>query len=84
MPFGLGSAEWETDSTQQNAAWALYVELVTHIAVQELADDAGLVREAMNSLHTLFGTTRQIWDFSRDRTKAMGCRRYFNHLNRLS
>ena len=60
MPFGLGSAEWETDSTQQNAAWALYVELVTRIAVQELADDAGLVREAMNSLYTLFGTTRQI------------------------
>jgi len=34
--------------------------LVTRIAVQELADDAGLVREAMNSLYTLFGTTRQI------------------------
>ena len=60
LPFGLGSAEWETDSTQRNAAWALYVELVTRIAVQELADDAGLVREAMNSLYTLFGTTRQI------------------------
>ena len=60
LPFGLGSAEWETDSTQRNAAWALYVELVTRIAVQELADDAGLVREAMNSLYTLFGTTREI------------------------
>jgi hypothetical protein len=60
LPFGLGSAEWEADSTQRRAAWALYVELVTRIAVQELADDAGLVREAMNSLYTLFGTTRQI------------------------
>ena len=28
--------------------------------MQELADDAGLVREAMNSLYTLFGTTREI------------------------
>jgi hypothetical protein len=60
LPFGLGSAEWETDSTQRRAAWALYVELVTRVAVQELADDAGLVREAMNSLYTLFGTTREI------------------------
>jgi hypothetical protein len=60
LPFGLGSAEWEADPTQRRAAWALYVELVTRVAVQELADDAGLVREAMNSLYTLFGTTREI------------------------
>jgi hypothetical protein len=60
LPFGLGSAEWEADTTQRRAAWALYVELVTRIAVQELADDVGLVREAMNSLYTLFGTTREI------------------------
>lgn len=60
LPFGLGSAEWEADSTQRRAAWALYVELVTRVAVQELASDAGLVREAMNSLYTLFGTTREI------------------------
>jgi hypothetical protein len=60
LPFGLGSAEWEADTTQRRAAWALYVELVTRIAVQELADDAGLMREAMNSLYSLFGTTRQI------------------------
>ncbi len=60
LPFGLGSAEWEADSTQRRAAWALYVELVTRVAVQELANDAGLVREAMNSLYTIFGTTREI------------------------
>jgi len=60
LPFGLGSAEWEADSTQRRAAWALYVELITRVAVQELANDAGLVREAMNSLYTLFGTTREI------------------------
>lgn len=60
FPFGLGSAEWEADSTQRRAAWALYVELVTRVAVQELANDAGLLREAMNSQYTLFGTTREI------------------------
>lgn len=60
LPFGLGSAEWEADITQSRAAWALYVELVTRVAVQELASDSGLVREVLNSLYTLFGTTREI------------------------
>ncbi len=60
LPFGLGSAEWEADSTQRRAAWALYVELMTRTTVQELANDAGLAREIMNSLYTLFGTTREI------------------------
>jgi hypothetical protein len=60
LPFGIGSAEWEADPTQRRAAWALYVELVTRVAVQELAPDSGLVLEAMNSLYTLFGTTRGI------------------------
>lgn len=60
LPFGLGTAEWETDSTQRRAAWSLYVELVTRVAVQELESDAGLVREVLNSLYTLFGTTREV------------------------
>jgi hypothetical protein len=60
LPFGLGAAEWQSDSTQRRAAWALYVELVTRVAVQELANDAGLLRESLNSLYTLFGTTREI------------------------
>ena len=60
LPFGIGSAEWEADSTQRKAAWSLYVELVTRIAVQPLEVDQGLLREALNSLYSLFGTTREI------------------------
>jgi hypothetical protein len=60
LPFGIGSAEWESDSTQRKAAWSLYIELVTRIAVQPLEVEQGLVREAMNSLYSLFGTTREI------------------------
>ncbi|MEA5605375.1 hypothetical protein [Nostoc sp. UHCC 0252] len=60
LPFGIGSAEWETDSTERKAAWSLYIELVTRIAVQPLEVDQGLVREALNSLYSLFGTTREI------------------------
>jgi hypothetical protein len=52
--------EWEADETQILAAWELYVELVTRIAAQPLGPDDGLVREAMTSLHALFGETRRI------------------------
>ncbi|MBD2250324.1 hypothetical protein [Nostoc parmelioides] len=60
LPFGIGSMSWKVNTTEQKAAWSLYVELVTRIAVQPLALDQGLVREAMNSLYSLFGTTREI------------------------
>ena len=60
LPFGIGSASWEADSTERNAAWELYVELVTRVAVQSLDPQEGLVREAMNSLYSLFGSTREI------------------------
>ncbi|MDZ8227222.1 hypothetical protein [Nostoc sp. ChiVER01] len=60
LPFGIGSMSWKVDTTQKKAAWSLYVELVTRIAVQPLSVDQGLVREAMNSLYSLFGTTREV------------------------
>lgn len=60
LPFGIGSAEWQADNTERRAAWSLYVELVTRIAVQSLEIDEGLLREALNSLYSLFGTTRQV------------------------
>ena len=60
LPFGIGSASWEADPTERNAAWELYVELVTRVSVQSLDPQEGLVREAMNSLYSLFGSTREI------------------------
>lgn len=60
LPFGIGSAEWEVDSTERNAAWSLYVELVTRVAVQSLEIDRGTLREALTSLYSLFGSTREI------------------------
>jgi hypothetical protein len=60
LPFGIGGAEWEADPAERRAAWSLYVELVTRVAVQPLGHDEGVLREALSSLHSLFGTTRQI------------------------
>lgn len=60
LPFGIGSAKWQADPTEREAAWSLYVELVTRIAVQPLEVDQGLVREALTSLYSMFGSTREI------------------------
>ncbi len=60
LPFGIGGVTFGVDDTQSRAAWSLYVELVTRIAVEPLEADEGLVREALNSLYSLFGTTREI------------------------
>ena len=60
LPFGIGEAEWTPDPAERRAAWSLYVELVTRIAVQPLNLDEGLLREALKSLHSLFGSTREI------------------------
>jgi hypothetical protein len=60
LPFNLGSLEFENDEAQQRAAWALYVELSTRIAVQQLGDGEGILREALTSLYNVFGITREI------------------------
>lgn len=51
---------WIADRKQQTAAWEMYVELVTRIAVQKLGPEEGLIREALSSLYALFGETRRI------------------------
>lgn len=42
------------------AAFDLQVELVTRVGVQRLAADSGSLREALDSLHGLFRTTRDV------------------------
>jgi hypothetical protein len=60
LPFNLGSLEFENDESQRRAAWSLYVELSTRIAVQPLEEGEGVLREALTSLYNVFGITREI------------------------
>jgi hypothetical protein len=60
LPFGMGKAEWESDPAERKAAWALYVELITRVAVQEPEGDSWVCREALSSLYSLFDSTRGI------------------------
>jgi hypothetical protein len=54
------SGEWEPNDTERKAAWELYVELITRVSTVPLGQDEGLLREALNSLYSIFDTTRQI------------------------
>lgn len=56
----LGEVKFVLDREQQKVAWKLFVEIITRVATQPLAEGQGLAREALDSLHGLFGTTRTL------------------------
>ena len=58
----IGEVEgtWKPDNHERDAAWEMYIELITRISIVELKPDEGLLREALSSLYSLFGTTREI------------------------
>jgi len=61
LPFGPTLAgKWEPSDEERRAAWEMYVELITRVSIEELSPGEGLLREALSSLYTLFGTTRDI------------------------
>jgi hypothetical protein len=47
------------DANRANAGWRIFVEAASRIAVQPLAPDTGLLREALQSLYSLFGSVRE-------------------------
>jgi hypothetical protein len=59
IPF-VGAVEFEPNDHERQAAWSLYVELQTRIAVQPFQRDSGLLREVLSSLYALFAFTREV------------------------
>jgi len=59
IPF-VGEVEFEPNDRERHAAWSLYVELQTRIAVQPFRHESGLLREALSSLYSLFAFTREV------------------------
>ena len=57
---GFLESEWEPKVCDSEAAWEMYVELLTRIATQRLPDDAGMESSALESVYSLFGITRGI------------------------
>lgn len=56
----IGAVELKVDRKQVETAWALYVEMVTRIATEDMPGDSGSDREALNSLYQLFAITRAV------------------------
>jgi len=59
IPF-VGEVVFEPNDHERQAAWSLYVELQTRIAVQPFRRESGLLREALSSLYALFAFTREV------------------------
>ncbi len=52
--------EWKPQDEDKNAAWELYIELLTRVATQPLRAEHGDEEAALASVHTLFELTREI------------------------
>lgn len=58
LPFGIGGATFVANEAEQRAAWALYFEFSTRVSQRYFDRDNSRIRAAFNSLHKLFGITR--------------------------
>lgn len=53
-------AEWSPKAGDREAAWKLYIELLTRITTQALPAESGDEKTALESVHSLFKTTRKV------------------------
>ena len=56
----IANVEISFQETDKDAAWELYVELLTRIVTQPLPAEAGDEQTALDSVYSLFPTTREI------------------------
>ena len=52
--------EWTVKNADKDAAWALYIELLTRITTQPLPIEHGDEKAALDSVYSLFATTREV------------------------
>ena len=51
--------DWEPKDEDKNAAWELYVELITRVSTQRVLPEEGDEAAALQSIHNLFALTRE-------------------------
>ncbi|MEU6776581.1 hypothetical protein [Streptomyces sp. NPDC046759] len=68
----LSELTFVVNNEAKQVAWRLFVETVTRVSTQPLADDEGLLREALTSLYGLFGTVREALKSTRPSVQARG------------
>ena len=52
--------EWNPQDSDRDAAWELYIELLTRITTQPLPIEHGDEQTALDSIYSIFGLTRDI------------------------
>lgn len=52
--------EWNPKDEDREAAWELYIELLTRITTQPLAQEDGDEETALASIHSIFSLTRDV------------------------
>src|SRR5438876_1106723 len=57
---GILETEWQPQEKDREAAWELYVEMLTRIVTQPLPARSGDEKTALDSVHALFSINREI------------------------
>ena len=52
--------QWAPQDADRAAAWEMYIELLTRVSSQPLSAHAGSEQAALQSIHSLFATTREV------------------------
>ncbi|MBW7942019.1 MAG: hypothetical protein H3C64_06355 [Candidatus Kuenenia stuttgartiensis] len=52
--------EWKPKDEDKDAAWELYIELLTRITTQPLPKEHGDESTALDSIHSIFNLTREV------------------------
>ena len=59
MNLKLLEIEWQPSEPDREAAWDLYIELLTRTTTQPLADEQGTETAALENVYSLFPITRE-------------------------
>jgi hypothetical protein len=60
LNLGFLKTEWNPQESDREAAWELYVEMLTRIITQPLPDEHGDEKTALDSIYSMFGITREV------------------------
>ncbi len=60
LNFHFAEVEFQPKEIDREAAWQLYVELITRISTQTLLPEEGDEKTALTSIYELFGITRDV------------------------
>jgi hypothetical protein len=52
--------EWKPQEADKEAAWDMYIELLTRITTQALPDEDGIEQAVLESIHKMFDITRNV------------------------